>query len=177
MDCSTPGFPDHHQLPKLCHFLPLEKGMANHFSILALGTPWTVWKGMMCGDKEAWLPWSPRALRFNVHLTVECWLWPQATEILVWAGTSGSSLGERLFLTTWMGCDWSSILQEVVSPMQSSQHFQQAGFSSTVPSTERMPAFHVLGTCPGEWWRVPPNSWHIAQFYIIGIQMSSLIKE
>ena len=24
---------------------PLEKGMANHFSILALRTPWTVWKG------------------------------------------------------------------------------------------------------------------------------------
>ena len=24
---------------------PLEKGMANHFSILALGTPWKVWKG------------------------------------------------------------------------------------------------------------------------------------
>ena len=24
---------------------PLEKGMANHFSILAVRTPWTVWKG------------------------------------------------------------------------------------------------------------------------------------
>ena len=24
---------------------PLEKGMANHFSILAMKTPWTVWKG------------------------------------------------------------------------------------------------------------------------------------
>ena len=24
---------------------PLEKGMANHFNILALKTPWTVWKG------------------------------------------------------------------------------------------------------------------------------------
>ena len=28
---------------------PLEKGMANHFSILALITPWTVWKG-----KQIW---------------------------------------------------------------------------------------------------------------------------
>ena len=28
---------------------PLEKGMANHFSILALRTPWTVWK-----DKKIW---------------------------------------------------------------------------------------------------------------------------
>ena len=26
-----------------------EKGMANHFSILALRTPWTVWKGKMIG--------------------------------------------------------------------------------------------------------------------------------
>ena len=25
--------------------VPLEKGMANHFSILVLRTPWTVWKG------------------------------------------------------------------------------------------------------------------------------------
>ena len=46
---------------------PLEKGMANHFSILALRTPWTVWKGKMIGywkrnsqlrelvmDREAW---------------------------------------------------------------------------------------------------------------------------
>ena len=28
---------------------PLEKGMANHFGILALRTPWTVWK-----DKKIW---------------------------------------------------------------------------------------------------------------------------
>ena len=28
---------------------PLENGMANHFSILALRTPWTVWKGKMIG--------------------------------------------------------------------------------------------------------------------------------
>ena len=28
---------------------PLEKGMANHFSILTLRTPWTVWKGKMIG--------------------------------------------------------------------------------------------------------------------------------
>ena len=37
---------------------PLEKGMANHFSILALRTSWTVWKGKMIGywkrDREAW---------------------------------------------------------------------------------------------------------------------------
>ena len=28
---------------------PLEKGIANHFSILALRTPWTVWKGKKIG--------------------------------------------------------------------------------------------------------------------------------
>ena len=28
---------------------PLEKGRANHFSILALRTPWTVWEGKMMG--------------------------------------------------------------------------------------------------------------------------------
>ena len=29
--------------------VPLEKGMANHFSILALRSPWTVWKGKKIG--------------------------------------------------------------------------------------------------------------------------------
>ena len=31
---------------------PLEKGMANHFSILALRTPWTLWKGKMMLKEE-----------------------------------------------------------------------------------------------------------------------------
>jgi len=35
---------------------PLEKGMANHFSILALRTPWTVWKGKKVGH---WKIYSP----------------------------------------------------------------------------------------------------------------------
>ena len=38
---------------------PLEKGMANHFSILALRTPWTVWKGKKIGhwkmNSSGWL--------------------------------------------------------------------------------------------------------------------------
>ena len=34
---------------------PLEKGMANHFSILALRIPWTVWKGKKIGT-ERWAP-------------------------------------------------------------------------------------------------------------------------
>ena len=40
---------------------PLEKGIANHFSILALRTPWTVWKGKMIGywkrnSRGQWVP-------------------------------------------------------------------------------------------------------------------------
>ena len=38
---SSTGIPD--------RMWSLEKGMANHFSILALRTPWTVWKGKMIG--------------------------------------------------------------------------------------------------------------------------------
>ena len=38
---------------------PLEKGMANHFSILALRTPWTLWKGKMIGY---WKRNSPRSV-------------------------------------------------------------------------------------------------------------------
>ena len=33
----------------LTEYSPLEKGMANHFSILALRTPWIVWKGKKVG--------------------------------------------------------------------------------------------------------------------------------
>ena len=49
--------PCHVGLPKtdgswwrvLTKYGPLEKGMASHFSILALRTPWTVWKGKKIG--------------------------------------------------------------------------------------------------------------------------------
>ena len=34
-------------LEPVCCSMSLEKGMANHFSILALRTPWTVWKKML----------------------------------------------------------------------------------------------------------------------------------
>ena len=37
---------------------PLEKGMANHFSILSLRTPWTIWKGKMMGYWKGELPRS-----------------------------------------------------------------------------------------------------------------------
>ena len=35
---------------------PLEKGMASYFSILALRTPWTVWKGQMIGYRKRNFP-------------------------------------------------------------------------------------------------------------------------
>ena len=35
---------------------PLEKGMANHFSVLALRTPWTVWKGKKIGHQVSRCP-------------------------------------------------------------------------------------------------------------------------
>ena len=38
----------------LTKYGPLEKGMANHFSILALSTPWTVWKGKKKKKKKNW---------------------------------------------------------------------------------------------------------------------------
>ena len=33
---------------------PLEKGMANHFNILALRTAWTVWKGKTVTHSKSW---------------------------------------------------------------------------------------------------------------------------
>ena len=43
---------------------PLEKEMADHFSILALSTPWTVWKGKKIGhwkmNSQGW--WVPNML-------------------------------------------------------------------------------------------------------------------
>ena len=36
---------------------PLEKGMANHFSVLALRTPWTVWTGKKNTERWARLGW------------------------------------------------------------------------------------------------------------------------
>ena len=42
MDCSTPGFPVHHQLPKFTQtHVHWEKTMVTHSSTLALKIPWT----------------------------------------------------------------------------------------------------------------------------------------
>ena len=47
---------------------PLKKGMANHFSILALRTPWTVWKGKKTGH---WERWTPQISRWRREITPE----------------------------------------------------------------------------------------------------------
>ena len=49
---------------------PLEKGMANHFSILALRTPWTVWKGKKIGH---WKMNSPGCLVGAQYATGDEW--------------------------------------------------------------------------------------------------------
>ena len=49
MDCSTPGLPVPHHLLEFAQCDALEKGMASHFSILNLRTPWTLWKDKKIG--------------------------------------------------------------------------------------------------------------------------------
>ena len=63
---------------------PLEKGMANHFSILALRTPWTAWKDKKVGHwkmnfQGSWCPlcywghcitWEHQVAWFWAH----CWI-------------------------------------------------------------------------------------------------------
>ena len=47
-----------------------EKGMANHFSILALRTPWTVWKGKGTRDQIAnirWIMEKAREFQKNIY--------------------------------------------------------------------------------------------------------------
>ena len=53
---------------------PLEKGMTNHFSILALRTPWTVWKGKNIGHWKMNCPgWQVpnKLLEMSGEITLE----------------------------------------------------------------------------------------------------------
>ena len=47
MDCSMPGFPVHHQLPKLAQTHVHWEGNGRPLQYSCLRTPWTVWKGKM----------------------------------------------------------------------------------------------------------------------------------
>ena len=53
---------------------PLEKGMENHFSILALRTPWTVWKGKKMGH---WKMNSPGQYMPNMLLEISGEITPE----------------------------------------------------------------------------------------------------
>ena len=75
---------------------PLEKGIANHFIILALRTPWTVWKGKMIDicqwdihvfvalqDKEHF--YHPRNFSYSsLHSISPLLLFPLPRKPLVW---------------------------------------------------------------------------------------------
>ena len=55
---------------------PLEKGLANHFSILALRTPWTVWKGKKIGHWKMNSPgWQVPSMLLEIsgEITPEEW--------------------------------------------------------------------------------------------------------
>ena len=58
----------------LTEYGPLEKGMANHFSILALRTPWTVWKGKKIGH---WRINSPGQYLPNMLLEISGEITPE----------------------------------------------------------------------------------------------------
>ena len=49
---------------------PLEKRIANHFSILALRTPWTEWKGKKYDTER----WTPQVSRYPI------WYWRKTPE-------------------------------------------------------------------------------------------------
>ena len=71
---------------------PLEKGMANHFNILALKTPWTVWKGKKIRHWE----WTTQVSRCPICYwrRVEKWL---QKEWRSWA---------KAKTMPSFGCDW-----------------------------------------------------------------------
>ena len=50
---------------------PLEKGMANHYSILALRTSWTVWKGKKIGHWVVNFPGAQKLLEISGEITPE----------------------------------------------------------------------------------------------------------
>ena len=92
---------------------PVEKGMANHFSILALRTPWIVWKGKMKGY------WTGNSLcKYLAHricgilVSRDVWNWtgpgPQKDDCCVGKGMDGmtwkvysSSNFDDVILTRW----------------------------------------------------------------------------
>ena len=71
---------------------PLEKGMANHFSILALRTPWTVWKGEKVWH---WKMNSPGQYMPNILLEISGEITPERMK-----------RRRQSTATPCRGCDW-----------------------------------------------------------------------
>ena len=107
---------------------PLEKGMANHFSILALRTPWTVWKnGILFGHKKECLwvsttevyeprvyytKWSKSEREWQI-LYINTYIWNRVRWASLVAQTvkKSSAMGE-----TWVqSLGWENPLQEGVA--------------------------------------------------------------
>ena len=64
---------------------PLEKGMAKHFSILPLRTPWTVWKGKKIGH---WKVSSPGRQASNMLLEISGEITPERVKRLSQSGNN-----------------------------------------------------------------------------------------
>ena len=75
---------------------PLEKGMANHFSILALRTPWTVWKGKKIGH------WKMLQLDVYiiVHVRKHMVKWSELKDTMSNSGMDARKGGDSLSLVT-----------------------------------------------------------------------------
>ena len=67
---------------------PLEKGMANHFSILALRTPWTVWEGKMIGNWKRNCGWMASPTHWTwVWVDSGRWWWTGRPGVLRFTGS------------------------------------------------------------------------------------------
>ena len=95
---------------------PLEKGMANYFSILALRTPWTVWEGKKRYETEGWTPqvgrcpicyWrseEKKEWRESQSNTTQLWMW-LVMEVKSNALKSNIAL-EPGILGPWIKANW-----------------------------------------------------------------------
>ena len=90
--CVGPPKTDRSWWRVLTKHVPLEKGMANHFSILALRTPRTVWKGKKIDTER----WTPQVGRYPI-----CY-WRRVEQKLQKEWRDGA----KVKTTHSCGCDW-----------------------------------------------------------------------
>ena len=117
LHCARPPKTDMSWWRVLTKCSPLEKGMANHFSILAMKTPWTIWKG-----KKIWnLKISPQGQEVsNVLLwkSRKKWRGRAKAEMLPVCGESGAEskvwcCKEQYCIGTWNQDKLDVIKQEM----------------------------------------------------------------